>query len=163
MMANPDEQIIVLGSWQRDIVYGVMDLAAEFARESNYGVTFNPQKVYDRLHQAFFNPEGDIILALDDDGKVVGGAVVYACADWQDEKFGYLEKFYLHPKTRGSGIGRMLAKKCAEWFDANDCLFSFATSTANIGTSGHFTNMMAKFGYQSIGPTLTRKINHGKI
>jgi GNAT superfamily N-acetyltransferase len=155
--------IFVLEEWQREIIYGIMDLAAEFIRESEYGVSFNPQKVYDRLHQAFFDPDGDIIVAIDTDGNVVGGAVVYAYADWQDEKFGYLEKFYLHPRTRGSGIGRMIAKKCAVWFDDHDCLYSFATSTANIGSTGHFCNMMAKFGYKSVGPTLSRKKNHGKI
>lgn len=152
----------VMEEWRIELVNEIIEVAREFIEETAFPVTFDRSKVYDRLRDAFFSPEGGIVLAVSDEGKIAGGAILYACADYQVEKFGYMEKFFVRPSFRSQGVGRKIAKRCAEWFDEQDCLFSFATSTANIGATGLFTNLMAKFGYQSIGPTLTRKY-HGKV
>ncbi len=93
----------------------------------------------------------------------MGGAIVYAVADWQKEKFGYVEKFFVRPEFRAKGIARIIAFSIAEWFDDRDCLYSFVTSTANIGAGRLFSNLMAKYGYHDLGPTLSRGIHHGKV
>jgi len=148
---------IVLTTWDRLIVDDIIDMAETFIKETKFPVTFDRSKVYDRIHTAFFSDDGDVILAIDDNGGVVGGAVVWASADWQVEKFGYVEKFFVRSGSRGRGVGRLIAERSARWFDEKDCVFSFATSTANIGAGRLFVNLMAKYGYQDIGPTLSRR------
>lgn len=153
--------IEVMDKWNRDDIEKIIGIALEFIIETNYPVTFNPDIIYGRLHAAFFDPDSDIVIArLADD--IVGAAVVHAMADWQEEKFGYVEKFFVAPRGRRIGVGRAMTAEISKWFDQHDCLFSFATSTAGIGETRLFSNMMAKFGYQSVGPTLART-QHGKV
>lgn len=154
---------IVMDEWDYDLVRKTIEIGRIFIEETEFPLTFNYQKIYERLSTAYFSPHGDIILVLGDDGEVMGGAVVYAIADWHDEVFGYVEKCFIRPERRGVGAGRLMAEKMAEWFDARECLFSFVTSTANIGATRQFNNLMAKYGYSDLGPTLAREYQHGKI
>lgn len=155
--------VFVAQEWSSKLVDDIRILAKEFARESGYLVNYDADKIYERVHTSFFDPDAGIITVETDDGDIMGAAFVYAIADWHVEKFGYLEKFFVRAEYRREGVGRVLAKKCSEWFDERECLFSFATSTANIGATRQFQNLMAKYGYEDIGPTLTRKLNHGEI
>lgn len=152
----------VMDRWDRDIVEVLINIGKMFVKETDYPITFNRQKVYDRLHNAFFSNDGDIIVVRDGWGNFGGGSIVYAVADYQDEKFGYIEKFFVNPEYRREGVGRMLAEKSARWFDEKGCVLSFTTSTANIGETRQYTNLMAKYQYTDIGPTLVREHN-GKI
>lgn len=154
---------MIIEKWDREVINKLLDLAEEFIRETNFPVTFNRQKARDRFFYAINDPDGVIIAVFDEDGSAMGGAVAYAVADWQDEVFGYVEKFFVSPRARGKGAGRMIADELSRWFDEKNALFSFATSTANIGQNRQFQNLMAKYGYRDIGPTLAREIRHGKI
>lgn len=152
----------VVDKWELALVEDIRLCAREFARESGYLVNYDPKKIYDRCYGSFFDPNAGIIIAKAEDGEIMGGAFLYAVADWHVEKFGYLEKFFVRSGFRREGVGRVLAKKCAEWFDERECVYSFATATANIGETRQFENLMSKYGYQSTGPTLARK-QHGKV
>jgi GNAT superfamily N-acetyltransferase len=154
---------MIIDKWDREVINKLLDLYEEFLAETQFPVTANRAKARDRFFYAINDPDGVIIAAFDEDGSIMGGAVAYAVADWQDEVFGYVEKFFVSPRARGKGAGRMIADELSRWFDEKSAMFSFATSTANIGQNRQFENLMAKYGYRTLGPTLAREISHGKI
>lgn len=151
-----------LKEWNYDLVRQCIEVGRKFVEETELPVTFSRDHIYERLSTAFYSEYGDLILVID--GKeVLGAAVVYAVADYHPEKFGYVEKMFILPERRGVGAGRVLAEKVSQWFDDAQCVSSFATSTAGIGATGLFKNLMAKYGYEDYGPTLMRENSNGKI
>jgi GNAT superfamily N-acetyltransferase len=154
---------IELEQWDYDLVRQVIDIAGKFISETEFPVSFSYDHVYERLSTAFHYPDAAVFLLIDD-RKVFGAAVCYAVSDWHPERFGYLEKLFVVRERRGLGGSRILMEKIRQWFDDRDCVFSFATGTARIGETGQFQNLLAKYGYIPIGPTLARGKNHnGKI
>lgn len=153
----------VIDVYDREVINKMLGIYSEFLAETKYPITANREKAWERFFYTIQDPDGGIIVAIDDDGSIMGGAVVYAVADWQDEIFGYVEKFFVSPRYRGKGAGRIIADRVCQWFDEKKAVLSFATATANIGASGQFRNLMAKYGYQDLGPTLAREYQHGKI
>ena len=141
--------------------YRIVQMAKEFIEESHYGVTFDYDIAYERITEAIHHPDGDVIYIKDGD-EVAAACKVWAVADWQKEKFGYVEKFYVRQPYRAKGYSRLLAQEMAEWFDHRGCVCSFATATANIGNNRLFANLLAKYAYQPCGDTLYRLIQIGQ-
>jgi len=148
--------------WNRYLINGILKVLREFIDDTEYGVTYDRDLLYARLSDAFFSEVSTIIVAYDDH-KVYGFAVIHAVADWHPEKFGYIEKMYLVKEARGKTAGRELTRVLTEWFDKRGCIYSFATSTARSGTTGHFTNLLSRYGFKDVGPTLFREQNNVKI
>lgn len=146
----------------RKLLNRLLKCTKEFIEETRYPITFCELAARKSLTNAVNNDDGSLILVMDGD-EVMGGAIVYAVSDWQVERFGYIEKFFVRSKYRARGVGRLLARGCTKWFDERGCVLSFATATANIGQTRQFQNLMSKYGYRDCGATLTRKISNGQV
>lgn len=154
---------MIIEKYDKKVINRILKIYEEFISETQFSVTPNREKAWERFFLTINDNDGDLIVVMSEDGEIMGGACVYAIADWQNEIFGYVEKFFVSGKYRGTNAGRMLADEMSKWFDEKGAVFSFATSTANIGAGGQFKNLMAKYGYMDIGPTLAREYRNGKI
>jgi len=65
----------------------------------------------DRLYEAFRVEKSRYFVALDSDGKQIGGVGIYP-TDGLPEDTVELVKMYLVPEQRGKGLGKLLMKKC---------------------------------------------------
>jgi len=65
----------------------------------------------DRLYEAFRIEKSKYFVALDSDGKQIGGVGIYP-TDGLPEDTVELVKMYLIPEQRGKGLGKLLMKKC---------------------------------------------------
>ena len=65
----------------------------------------------DRLYEAFRVEKSCYYVALDSDGKLIGGVGIYP-TDGLPEDTVELVKMYLVPEQRGKGLGKLLMKKC---------------------------------------------------
>lgn len=65
----------------------------------------------DHLYESFRLEKSRYFVALDSDGKQIGGVGIYP-TDGLPEDTVELVKMYLIPEQRGKGLGKLLMKKC---------------------------------------------------
>lgn len=140
---------------QDNTIRDLLVVAEEFALESNQPVNYSEYNSTRYFTGILNDPSTDIIsVTVDDD--LAGVALVGYEADFHVERFGYLIKFYVCPKYRGTKVGRLLTNEVSEWFDSNDCVKSFATATAGIQADQAFINLLGKYGFLPEGTVLIR-------
>lgn len=160
MSKNISVYTLTAQAWD-DKIHRVLDVVEGFVSESKFKLTYNFDNAYKYMWGIVNDPNSDVIIAEDCHSNVVGGAIVSCEKDVCDETMGYIVKFYISPSKRGIGAGRSVSEKICSWFEKKEAVFSFATSTAMIGNDKVFTNLLSKYGYRDIGPTLCK--NHGEI
>lgn len=149
-----DKESITKGIIDDDILF----LVQEFINESTYNITFNKDRSLDHIYKVVQSKECNLYLAYLD-FRPSGFSMVCYDSDFMSERFGYVMKFYVHPFARGTYVGRKLIEETTKWFDANNCIDSFATSTAGIGQDKEFQNLLGKFKYEPCGVALKRGLN----
>lgn len=130
----------------------------EFIKESGYELTYSYKNSIDYITGLIMDEScGGIVIYLDN--EVAGFATFGYDTEFHNERFGYLMKFYVRKQYRGTTVGRKLIEEITKWFDANNCIESFATSTAAIGEDQQYVNLLSKYGYSTCGRTLKRGIH----
>lgn len=129
-----------------------------FSLETDYDLTYDPEGAHAYTWQLLGNDETAIFVNYDDD-VIRGFAIVHKDKEFQKEYIGFLSKFYILPTGRKTKASRELMQEVVQWFDKSNCVYSFATATANIGQDTLFINLLKKFGYKMVGTALIRKPN----
>ncbi len=99
-----------------------------------------PKEWFDDL---IASPSHDMLLAIDDDGKIQGIATLSIIMGPIVRKMAYLEDFVTDATVRGQGVGTLLWNAMLEWAKAKNC-------TELDFTSGHGREAAWKF-YQDKG------------
>lgn len=149
-----DKTSITQGMVTDDILF----LVEQFILESNYNIIYNKDNSIDYIYKILQSKDCNLYLAYND-FRPSGFSMVCYDTDFMSERFGYVMKFYVHPYARGTYVGRRLIEETTKWFDANNCIDSFATSTAGVGHDKEFQNLLAKYGYAGCGVALKRGLN----
>lgn len=124
--------------------------------ESNYGVTFSVRNTVNYVCNVVYSPEHKLISVYDKD-VLCGVAVCARSNDLQEEYVGFVTKFYVLPRYRGTMTSRLLAAECTKWFMNNACIYSFVDSSAEIGNPGLLPNVFGKFGWEKLTNKTARK------
>jgi GNAT superfamily N-acetyltransferase len=138
-----------------DNILDLLVLVKEFIAESELPVTYSQEKTLVTLNNTMQNYSSDVIGIYIGD-ELAAAAIVATGTEFHEEAFGYLMKIYVRPAFRGTGVSRLLMTEVTQWFDSRNVVSSFCTSTAHIGQSKQFENLMGKYGYVLTGPTLIR-------
>lgn len=134
----------------------LLKLTKDFIGESGWGFTFDHETAARDLLE-HIESELCVIYLAEVENIPAGYAICIASTDFTLEKQGFLHKFYIAPDFRKTTLPRQLSRQCAKWFDAQDCLYSFTTSTARIGKSiKTFANLLSKDGFTECGPCMVR-------
>jgi len=145
---------MILDAWDYR-VSDILSVAEEFITESHYPITYNQTNVLGHLQDVLLNPNADILLHYEGD-ELAGGAIVARGKEFHTEYFGYMTKFFISKKFRGTGASRKLMQEVIDWFDTHECVVSFCSGTANLGLNKSFDNLVRKYGYEDCGQTLMR-------
>lgn len=139
----------------------LLPLIQEFMSESQWGWTYNEKRALQTIFNYTNSEETIIIVSIADEGQISGFAMLAYDVDFQDEKVGYISKFYISKKFRGTQAARSLRDACKAWFDYEGCIHSFVTKTAAIDSKqdAAFLNLMSKGGWAPCGETLVRPRN----
>lgn len=159
MSAAPAVRTVEARTAMLDDLPEMLALAAEFVAESAHGReggwTFSPRVAEQTFRGAIDVSFADVLVTTDDAG-ISGCAVVAATRDYVEQRSGYLDKFYVRRRARGTGAARALLAEAARWFDAQRCWHAFATATAGVGADTLFVNLARREGFEVTGPTLVR-------
>ena len=130
----------------------VLAMAEVFVGESSYGMAFDQQRSAEYLAMLIDRP--DVLVLIDDD--VQSGVIASVCHDWCAQPCCYVEKLFLMPAARGTGVARSLVAAVVEFARQHDCSHVFSTATAGLGEQVEklFTNLFRKFGFSGCGQTL---------
>lgn len=146
--------MISIRTAEADDAPAILSLSEAFIHESDWGLSFDRDHAWGRIWSHIHDDSTDYVTAWDGD-LLAGVCHVGTDRDYTQETLGYVIKFYVMPEHRGTPVSRALMSAAMEWFEARDCRFVFATSTAGVGASGQlYKNMMGKFGFADCGPTL---------
>ena len=74
----------------------------------------------DWLEEIIDSPYHDILIALDDNGKIIGIASLSIIINIRDKK-AYLEDFVTDSAARGQGVGSALWNEMLKWATAHGC------------------------------------------
>lgn len=143
--------------WNAVTVDRLVVAIEEFVNESNYEIEFNERRTRDTLY-AYISSEDCGVVLVEHEGALAGFALLALDRDFHNEIFGYIIKFYIREPFRKLGYDRLLAEKCGAWFEQMNVHSVFATATANIGEDKLFTNLLKKYGFEELGPTLYRRL-----
>jgi len=149
-------KIINVKDFNSEYVAGLSLLAKTFTEESNYNLTYSVDNSLKYINSVIEDDNQDLILAIDGENKVAGGAIVAKVTEWHVESMGYLVKLYVSPKHRRTKAVTKLLDAVCRWFDERNCVHCFSTSTANIGRNKAFEAIMGKHGFYPAGPKLIR-------
>ena len=72
------------------------------------------------FEEVIASPHHDVLLAIDDDGQILGVAVLSTIMNFHTKK-AYLEDFVTDSRVRGKGIGSQLWDAMLEWARAKGC------------------------------------------
>lgn len=133
----------------------LVTIAARFVGEIRRGMTFNAGGAAATLAYYLDATHADVLIA-EIDGMPCGSAIVCYDDDFHDERIGHLVKLYVLPERRNAGVGRALVRDAADWFDAKNCVVSYAAPMADIGEDGLFINACRKVGFEPRQPLLVR-------
>jgi len=87
---------------------------------------------------------------VEQDRKPVGMAIFFLTfSTWRGNRGVYLQDIYLHPKLRGSGVGKNLLAKVVAW--------AIDRGADHLRLSVDSENTSARAFYESIGMTYRRK------
>lgn len=153
---------MIIDKWDSRIL-DVIDAGIEFMLETDIILLTNSNsidsykdKLLDDLYIVFSNSTSDIIVSYTEDNILAGFAIVHKDTLFNMSPIGILNKFYIRKSYRGTDHGRKLTQMCVDWFDSNDVVDSFATSTAGIGEGKQFENLFKKYGFAVIGACMRR-------
>lgn len=131
-------------------------MAEAFVGESAYGMAFDRQRSAEYLAMLLDQP--DVLVLIGDD--VQSGVIASVSHDWCAKPCCYVEKLFLMPSARGTGVARSLVSAVVEFARQHDCSHIFSTATAGLGEQVEklFTNLFRKFGFERSGPVLFRNL-----
>lgn len=152
---------MILDNYDSRII-DVLVMAKTFTNEASYGFTYSESNSLNYLWSVINDPGSALIVHYIDD-KLAAAAIVQKDTSWHVEAFGYMSKFYVMPEFRKTTAARVVMKEVIDWFDAQHCVYSFATVTGNIGQDPFFKNLLRKFGYEQQGMVMVRKLNEQSI
>lgn len=138
----------------------LVDLGREFMTEGRWGWTYSDSRAAKTFLTSILHPECDTVV-VEEDGRLLGAAVLSYENDFQIENVGDIVEFYVVKDARGTGAGRMLLDAACEWFDKHNCVNVFVKATGNIENAGKaFQNLFAKQGFQVFSDVLVRGLKN---
>jgi GNAT superfamily N-acetyltransferase len=134
----------------------ILVMAEAFVGESAYGMTFCRQQSAEYLAMLLDRP--DVLVLIGDD--VQTGVIASISNDWCAAPVCYVEKLFLMPAARGTGVARSLVAAVVEFARQHGCSHVFSTATAGMGEHVEklFTNLFRKFDFTTCGPVLFRSL-----
>ena len=139
-----------------DDVPAILAMAEHFVGESAYGMTFDREQSAAYLAMLLGHPKA-VVLVSDD---VSAGMVATVAHDWCKQPVCYVEKLFLMPAARGTGVARSLVAAAVEFGRQHGCSHVFSTATAGMGeTVGKlYSNLFRKFDFSECGAVLFRSL-----
>lgn len=134
----------------------LVKLGQEFMDETRWGWTYSPDNALRSYYTHITHPECDIIQVNDENGVLLGAAMVSIENDFQVENVGDINEFYVSAKARGTGASRVLMQALCDWFDEMKCINVFVKATANVGNDQAFINLFNKYGFKVFSQVLVR-------
>jgi len=132
-----------------DDIDAVELLCREFAEQSMYGqvMTYSKENALECIKN------WSSILVAEIDGKLVGFGAIVIATEFFNEREADIDKFYVQPKYRGTGIARMLAESLIKLAIANDArvIYALCGSGINEKNDKMFENLWKKFGLKKTG------------
>lgn len=132
-----------------DDIDAVESLCREFAEQSMYGkvMTYSKENALECIKN------WSSILVAEIDGKLVGFGAIVIATEFFNEREADIDKFYVQPKYRGTGIARMLAENLIKLAIANDARVIYALCGSGIDEKNDkmFENLWKKFGLKKTG------------
>lgn len=132
-----------------DDIDAVESLCREFAEETMYGkvMTYSKENALECIKN------WSSILVAEIDGKLVGFGAIVIATEFFNEREADIDKFYVQPKYRGTGIARMLAESLVKLAIANDArvIYALCGSGINEKNDKMFENLWKKFGLKKTG------------
>lgn len=155
-MANVLE-IVIAGF---DDIPDLIALAYEANEESSYGWGFDSTTARDYLAQYLKHEEADILLALINN-QVVGATIICQSVEFDVTPVAYLNKFWVSKEGRRTPAARLLMDCAIKWAEGKECGSLFVTATAGLASIEQklFTNLLAKVGFEHVGPVMMVEIN----
>lgn len=142
-----------------DDIPALVDLGRQFTAESAYGWEYSPENAAKSFELAITHPECACIHITNDDGVMIGAALISFETDFTTNRIGDINEFYISAEGRGSGAGRLLLDTCCVWFDFMGCEQVFVKATGNIESQGRsFENLFSKYGFKVFSSVLVRGI-----
>lgn len=138
-------------------IVDVLGLIKTFIEESQHNIEYAHTESIISI-AAYESVDYACVIAAYQEDRAVGFAIVSAPIDFHTPAFGYVDKLYVHPSFRGTGAGRGLVKECIDWFDERGVTESYASSTAEVGQSKLFANLLKKYGFVEDEIVLKRSI-----
>lgn len=139
-----------------DDIPDILAMAEAFVGESDYGMTFDAMRAVDYLALLIGHPEAAVLIDTDNPAAMI----VTVQHAWCVQPEAYVEKLFVMPAARGSGVARALVAAAVEFARQHHCSHIFATATAGMGdvVGQLYTNLFAKFGFHGCGPVLCRSM-----
>ncbi len=139
-----------------DDVPAILAMAEHFVGESGYGMNFDGDQAAAYLSMLLAHPKA-VVLVADD---VSAGMIATIAHDWCKQPVCYVEKLFLMPASRGTGVARSLVAAAVEFARQHGCSHVFSSATAGMGGTVErlYSNLFRKFDFVECGPVLFRSL-----
>lgn len=137
-------------------VPAILAMAEHFISESSYGMAFDREQ--STTYLSMLLAHADAVVLVSDD--VQAGMIATVACDWCAQPVCYIEKLFLMPGARGTGVARSLVAAAVEFGRQHGCSHVFSTATAGMGAAVEklYSNLFSKFGFSFCGPVLVRSL-----
>jgi GNAT superfamily N-acetyltransferase len=134
----------------------ILKAAEFFVSESSYGMEFDAQNATEYL-ELILNHD-DAVVFISDDARAILIATI--ATDWCKKPVCYVEKLYISPEHRGTGVSRVLVSALLNFAKLRECSHVFCTATAGMGdrVSKLFENLFAKSGFTACGQVIVKEM-----
>jgi len=139
-----------------DDVPAILAMAEHFVGESDYGMTFDADHATAYVRMLLDQPRAMVMIA--EDGSA--GVIAAISHDWCKQPVCYVQKLFLMPAARGTGIARSLVAGAVEFGRQHGCSHVFSSATAGMGetVAQLYSNLFRKFDFVECGPILQKAL-----
>jgi GNAT superfamily N-acetyltransferase len=140
----------------REDVPAILVMAEYFIGESSYGMAFDCEQSAHYLAMLLDHPKAVVLVSED----VSAGMIATIAHDWCKQPVCYVQKLFLMPKARGTGVARSLVAAAVEFARQHGCSHVFSSSTAGMGdiVGRLYSNLFRKFAFSECGAILVRSL-----
>ncbi|MBR3236769.1 GNAT family N-acetyltransferase [Candidatus Saccharibacteria bacterium] len=110
-------KIVKLEKYEKETANRIRELLIQLSRSGKDKGEI-PKEWFDDI---IASPWHDLLMAVDDNGKIIGIATMSVTMGAGIRKNAYLEDFVTDEKVRGQGVGTALWEAMLEWGKAHDC------------------------------------------
>ena len=134
----------------------ILSVTEQGTRESAFAGTYDRERTTDYVRTHMYWDDAAVIVAIDDNEKLVGGFIAVTGYEMWAERLCGLSKFWV--LQRRTNTARLLVQALIDFSEDRECMSIYVSATAQLAQKEQklFENLLTRAGFDHAGAVMKR-------